>query len=125
MYAGPLPDTAVAASMAASRSTYRVLPAVLRRFCTVTSSIRVTSSEEVKAVIPCPIWAGRLGMARMTLCAPKPARMASIVTPAMIDKNTCCGSMLARIRVNNSCASWGFTAKITKSAMRMQSSGSE
>ena len=66
-----------------------VLPVVLSRFCTVTSSMRVTSSEEVKAVMPMPICAGRLGMALMILVVVNASAMVSIFTPAIMDIITC------------------------------------
>ena len=114
---------AVLASMALSSSTYTVLPVVLSRFCTCTSSARVTASVLVKAVIPMPIWAGRLGIARTTLGVPSAARMVSIRTPAMMLKINCWGCTKPRNCSNKAGESCGFTARIRRSAPGTHSAG--
>ena len=51
----------------------------------MTSSMRVTSSVEVKTVIPIPTWEGRLGMARITRASgSQPWSWARVVPAAML-----------------------------------------
>ena len=70
-YAGPLPLSAVAMSTYFSSGTYSSSPSaerIVRALSTCTSD---TSGVAVHTVMPMPIWAGVLGMARTTSGCPK------------------------------------------------------
>ncbi|MNV36314.1 hypothetical protein D3C71_1277870 [compost metagenome] len=90
-YAGPLPDTAVTASMRASSSIHTVRPALASTRSACWRWAGLTAAVAYRPVTPAPSSAGVLGIARTTAGLPPSQRSScSLVMPAAMDSTSGC-----------------------------------
>ena len=121
IYAGPLPEIAVAASIKSSESTRTWYPIASSRIDISLRTEESTSFVEVHTDAPCATCAGVLGITLTNLEWFKLTRRFWIVTPAIIE--TTVWSFLNSPDKAGATFSkcWGFIAKKTKSAFSIAS----
>src|SRR5581483_760914 len=120
---GPDPDTAVTASISVSSLTHSTLPVAPSRRCASSRCAELTCALATATVMPRPMAAGVLGMAR-TMAAPgsAPSRNAKVF-PAMIERISVAGPAIGRNGGSASPAACGLTAMTMIAASVIDSSG--